>query len=369
MRSSNNVDFGTDNFRGYCDGVSDAFNIFGPPMIKSTIKNGQRLSSKNFSGKLVKPKEEVLAMVREFGGKLWYENIETDNDHIHGCFIFDNGNGFLFMNTYKGILSVEAMFVDDTLLELANKMEKEVISKDKTNTIYAVVKTPEGLVSRLVGNDSSPLIRDNYAEEVVKDYDRVIRSFKEGKNGRIVILQGSPGSGKTYLSRALISDLDFISLLIPASLVSELDGPDFLPLLLDINHSEKDKPILIIIEDGDNCLISRENDNMSAISSLLNMSDGILGNILDIRIVVSTNAQMEEIDKAILRPGRLCAHMFVDPLPYEKCVSVVRRIAADANFELPEKRDYILAELYALANDKELYVQETVKKKPIGFGK
>ena len=117
--------------------------------------------------------------------------------------------------------------------------------------------------------------------------------------------------------RGMVSDLDFVSLLIPASLVSELDGPAFLPLLLDINRDEKDKPILIIIEDGDDCLVNREEgNNMSAISSLLNISDGILGSILDIKLVVSTNADIEDIDRAILRPGRLCAHMFVDPLKF-----------------------------------------------------
>jgi SpoVK/Ycf46/Vps4 family AAA+-type ATPase len=220
----------------------------------------------------------------------------------------------------------------------------------------------------MIGKNEQPLIRENYSKELMEDYDKAITALKDNTGGRIVILQGPAGTGKTFQIRGMITDLDFVSLLIPASLVSELDGPAFLPLLLDINRDEKDKPILIIVEDGDDCLINRdEGNNMSAISSLLNVSDGILGSILDIKIVVSTNAEIKDIDKAILRPGRLCAHLFVDPLLYGKSMEVIRRLSKNEKFELPEKREYVLAELYAIANDKDFHSHVGKLIKKIGF--
>ena len=359
MRS---IDFGADNFRGYFDDIGSCFTVFGPALIKQTIKDGKKLSLFDFNGKLAKNKDELYALIKKHGGELWFAH--KDYNQMYSF----EGRGFLSFTFYKENISGDVVSVDGAMDKLASVITEEFISKDKSSSIYAVVNSSDGLTYRMIGKNEQPLIRENYSKELMEDYDKAITALKDNTGGRIVILQGPAGTGKTFQIRGMITDLDFVSLLIPASLVSELDGPAFLPLLLDINRDEKDKPILIIVEDGDDCLINRdEGNNMSAISSLLNVSDGILGSILDIKIVVSTNAEIKDIDKAILRPGRLCAHLFVDPLPYGKSMEVIRRLSKNEKFELPEKREYVLAELYAIANDKDFHSHVGKLIKKIGF--
>ncbi len=65
-----------------------------------------------------------------------------------------------------------------------------------------------------------------------------------------------------------------------------MDSPEFLPLLLRVKDNHE-KPIILIIEDGDACLAPRKSDNISAITSLLNLSDGILGSIIDIKMIIT----------------------------------------------------------------------------------
>ncbi len=50
---------------------------------------------------------------------------------------------------------------------------------------------------------------------------------------------------------------------------------------------------MLIVEDADECLVQRGSDNMSTIASVLNISDGILGSILDVRVLATTNAEKE----------------------------------------------------------------------------
>ena len=52
-------------------------------------------------------------------------------------------------------------------------------------------------------------------------------------------------------------------------------------------------------------LWSRRSDNREAVSSVLNIADGLVGRMLRLHILCSVNARLNELDPAIMRPGRL----------------------------------------------------------------
>jgi ATP-dependent 26S proteasome regulatory subunit len=109
---------------------------------------------------------------------------------------------------------------------------------------------------------------------------------------------------------------------------------------------------------------------MSTITSLLNLSDGILGSIIDIKMIISTNADIGEMDQAILRPGRLCKNIHVGALPYEQANRVYHRLMKDDTVHLNEKRHYTVAEIYDKFNNVDLEQNSgahTHTKKVIGF--
>jgi ATP-dependent 26S proteasome regulatory subunit len=249
------------------------------------------------------------------------------------------------------------------------ELEATYVSKIKKNLVFTIVKLPSGAFDiKSMGDGSSPLIADNYLPEVIEDVDFVIKSFqKVPPAGRICILNGEPGTGKTHLIRSILTQLDCVFLIIPSNMIESLDKPEFTPLLMKVKD-EHEKSVIMIIEDGDVCLVPRENDNISTIASLLNLSDGIMGSIIDIKMIISTNANIEEMDRAILRPGRLCRNIHVGALPYEQANRVYRRLMKDDKVRLEDKRHYTLAEIYDRFNNIDTAPSQSASdKRVIGF--
>jgi hypothetical protein len=174
-------------------------------------------------------------------------------------------------------------------------------------------------------------------------------------------------------------------------MISSLAGPELLSLLVssfnDSNNSkhpatyssvtgcsynehkeETTHPrMVLIIEDADSCLSSRASDNISAISNILNMSEGLIGNLLDLRIVCTTNSSIDEVDEAVKRKGRLSARIEVGLLDKEQAEVVYKRLGGKEGAIFDQKY-YSLASVYSMANQETEQVELTGKKKnKVGF--
>ena len=208
-----------------------------------------------------------------------------------------------------------------------------------------------------VGKVDGTLERDNYNPKVMSQFDRVVSELKkDNPAGRLVLIDGVPGTGKTYLVRALIGALmeNSACVIVPPSLMDSLSGPDFLMCLIR-HRDSKQQPLTLILEDADNCLIDRELQkgddqtakNLSNLSALLNLSDGILGATLNLRVVATTNQQLRSVDKAVLRPGRLLEHIHVGGLERQQAYAVYRRLTGrDPERGMEYEKDMTLAEVY-----------------------
>jgi hypothetical protein len=155
----------------------------------------------------------------------------------------------------------------------------------------------------------------------------------------------------TYLVRSLLGEVPKAAfVVIPPHLVEELGSPEILPSLTAAKN-EMDGPIVMIIEDADQCLVPRragtKDGNMNAISSLLNLGDGILGSVLDLRIIATTNAKEIEMDPAIKRPGRLCKYAHVGPLSPAEASQTLYRLTGKKVAQ--EESPMTLAEVYLKA--------------------
>lgn len=93
---------------------------------------------------------------------------------------------------------------------------------------------------------------------------------------------------------------------------------------------------------------------------MLNLTDGILNEALNIKIIVTLNT-MENIDKALLRAGRLKAFVEFDRLPVDKANSVAKRIGNKTTYTEP-------IELNKIYNIESTGKEEAVKS-TIGFSK
>jgi SpoVK/Ycf46/Vps4 family AAA+-type ATPase len=129
------------------------------------------------------------------------------------------------------------------------------------------------------------------------------------------------------------------------------------------------KTMVLVIEDADRCLTSRGSDNISAISAILNLSDGIIGNLLDLRIVCTTNAEIDNIDAALMRSGRLSARIEVNLLDVEQAKVIYTRVGGTQE-QVWDKKYYSLSDVYALAKGKvieESPGQGNSRKQKVGF--
>jgi hypothetical protein len=323
-------------------------------MHKILTSSDKKLEIVSENGTLTKTFDELQARLVSNGGRCALSS-ETEYSYLWE-------DSLIILHFYKksNAVTMEGYITDPNLVAVFKALAAEFLSKVKTNLIFSIIQNSSGSLSiRNMGDGSSPLIKDNYHPEVIQDMDYVIEAFKKKPPaGRICILNGDPGTGKTHLIRSFLSAIDCVFLIVPSNLISSLDGPNFLPLLLSV-RDDHEKPIIMIIEDGDTCLVPRKSDNISTVAALLNLSDGILGSIIDIKMIISTNAHIQDMDEAIMRVGRLCKQIHVGPLEYEQANRVYRRIAGDELLSMPYRKLYTLAEIYGYNNSKDFVATST----------
>ncbi len=179
---------------------------------------------------------------------------------------------------------------------------------------------------------------------------------KKGEAG-LYLLHGVPGTGKSTYLQHLIAGFRKRTIFLSPKLAATLDTPQFTELLLDNENS------IVVIEDAEELLISREQERGSAISMLLNLTDGILGNSLGIQFLCTFNTQIGRLDSALLRKGRLKGVYEFKPLEASKATALLRQLyGPEESTDAP----LTLAEIY---NWKAPDFSVVPQRAAIGFGK
>lgn len=147
------------------------------------------------------------------------------------------------------------------------------------------------------------------------DVSKHIVSELKNSSKWIVLLHWLPGSWKTNYIKWLtweISDKKFI--FIPTTMISSLTEPSF------INFFIENKNSILIFEDCENYISERSSGNpyTDVVSTILNLADWILSDVVECQIICTFNANIWKIDKALLRKWRLIAEYCFKELEVEK---------------------------------------------------
>jgi hypothetical protein len=150
-------------------------------------------------------------------------------------------------------------------------------------------------------------IESNYPRPV-RDAVASLLAYERGAHpGKLVLWHGAPGTGKTTAIRALAHEwagwctAHYIS--DPELLFAD---PNYLTEVA--NSYDNGTLQLIIAEDTDEYLrSSARRDAGSGLGRLLNLTDGFLGQGLDLLILLTTNEELGRLHPAVTRPGRCLA--------------------------------------------------------------
>jgi hypothetical protein len=168
--------------------------------------------------------------------------------------------------------------------------------------INLVVETYRGIETSTIDLTKPKLsISDNYNDDFKEVHQTIYKKLSMQNGKGLVLLHGKPGTGKTSYIRYLIASVKKDVIFLPPSMASNITNPSLMALLIKNPNS------IFVIEDAENIIIDRETSDQSPVSTLLNISDGLLSDCLNIQIICSFNTDISKVDSALMRKGRLIA--------------------------------------------------------------
>jgi len=171
---------------------------------------------------------------------------------------------------------------------------------------------------------------DLYYNNDFKSVDAVIkeRLAKENDKG-IVLLHGLPGTGKTTYLRHLIGNMKKKVMFVSPGVAGNLMNPEFMDLLIDNPNA------VLVIEDAENIIMDRRYSSQSSVSNLLNISDGLLSDCLNVQIICTFNSELSMVDSALLRKGRLIVRYEFGKLSIEKARGLSEHLGLKQEIDKP----------------------------------
>lgn len=245
-----------------------------------------------------------------------------------------------------------------TVFSLLPKLNK-FMKKDLKGKIHLLKSTSYGFETEAF-DLKKPTIKQldlNYGNGFSEIHKNIVDTIngKNNNNAKLVLLHGDPGTGKTTYIKYLAHELGKKVLFLPPFMAESIVNPDFVPFLME------NKDCVLIIEDAEKVIGDRQNSGSSVgVSNLLNLSDGILGDILNINIIATFNMSKERIDKALLRKGRLIAEHRFGPLSIDDTNKLLKEVGK----EFESDKEMTLAEIYNVDKKQDKSEEE---RQQIGF--
>ena len=246
-----------------------------------------------------------------------------------------------------------------------NKIEKiiEVIKKFKNRKKDYSKPEISLLINRLDGLCTKSLeilkpklsIEDNYNCDFKSIHQTIVKRLSKKNDKGLVLLYGKPGTGKTSYIRYLIASVKKNVIFLPPNMASAITNPNLISVLIDNPNS------IFVIEDAENIVIDRELNGASPVSALLNISDGLLADCLNIQLICSFNTDISKVDSALLRKGRLIAQYEFKELEIAKAQALSYKLGFDSIISRP----MALTEIYN-QNEQDFTAQK--QRRSIGFG-
>jgi hypothetical protein len=305
------------------------------------IYSFNRLPSLSYIGN-IDGEKAFGAFKEKFGGKItgvyrydWYELRKKQYQFDTTMVLLDN---FCLIEFYKSYCEIwhdgeRQEFISEVTGLLSPIKERQ---RRKPLELNLVVQGRNKLELKAKEVKRTRLDLGLFYGEDFKETDELIRKRLNKKDDKgLVLLHGLPGAGKTTYLRYLIGKIRKRVLFLSPSLAGNLMNPDFIELLTNNPNT------VLIIEDAENIIMDRKISQGSAVSNLLNISDGLLADFLNVQLICTFNNSLTLIDGALLRKGRLIAKYEFGKLT----VSQSQRLSDHLGFDTKINRPMTVAEI------------------------
>jgi hypothetical protein len=239
------------------------------------------------------------------------------------------------------IYSDGTLYLDsDTLPE---RLKKCIVAMEKKPMVRWVVRNQNGGIDSM-RMDILPKgdLESNYNDDLLPVHDKIVRLIHSDESS-IIILHGKPGTGKTsYIRNLIATNTDIKFYWLDSNMFMYLDSSNFIKFLISCQNA------VFILEDSESLLKSREETKNPAMQSLLNISDGMLGDSLKLKFICTFNTNVRNIDHAILRKGRMKLKYEFKDLNIEKVKALFRKQGMDESLAT---KDMPLCDIYNFLDD------------------
>jgi hypothetical protein len=206
-------------------------------------------------------------------------------------------------------------------------------------------------------------IASNYPSAVRHALSRLIR-VRAPETGRLILWRGAPGTGKSHalrsLARAWAPWCSAHFIMDPDELFGR--GGAYMLDVLAWDGDGGDRWRLVILEDAGELITADARAAAGqALSTLLNVADGLLGQGTRTLVVITTNEPVKSLHPATRRAGRCLADLEFTPFPVGEANAWLAAHGDDRRVEQPTT----LAELYS---NEETAPQHTESPATTSFG-
>ena len=278
-----------------------------------------------------------LTKVKQFISENYKDQISLENYHIgyknagkidniaDYFFVFQNA---LIINLFNN--NAYVLFDaknENTADKIIYELGKFIKKPNRNKEISFIIQSRVGLITRELEIKKPNVNIDlHYNSDFKVIHTEVLKTLRKPKTKGLFLFHGKPGTGKSTYIKYLINQQRKQVIFLSPKMAANLDNMSFTEFLIDNPNT------VLVIEDAEDLIISRENSQNSQLSFLLNLTDGLIADSLGIQIIATFNTDLKNIDKALLRKGRLTAIYDFKELEFQKANNLAKSLNIE-NFE------------------------------------
>lgn len=264
--------------------------------------------------------------------------------------------------SYTGDKSVLQKLVSDI-----RKLLPPIHFKEDLTTYFSLVNVgPTGISikSRALHKQYETFYGSNY-DGVTRKLMEDLTNYKPDGGGKIILLSGVPGSGKTHLIMNLMKIwkkwAHFSYVVDPISLFG--GSSQYLTTMLLDDRGSDNWNVFVMEDVGELLGKDAKFSAGQGIGQLLNAADDILGQGLNNLFILTTNEEVGKLNEAIIRKGRCLIRHEINYLSVEEGNVWLK----EHNSTKTVDKKVTLAELYAMTKPAFKTNKKRDANKPVGF--